>query len=300
MAPIDTTSIWTNSTLSVLNTVKKRGCVVTVECSRPCEDGFDGVVYTGHLSLVSGMDVTFRISGEKIQLRKGGNADGACTVSFVIDRGTADGDIERIGYRVKGVLQGNVATVPGKVPGILDIRISPQFSMRRMRRDERLTWDIAWTKLFCLALADEHPERPEDIHRVVGDQLKKAIDIRLRDVSAGGASVLISCNTEHAEVTYMGQRVFFLVPTAMEAEKPYVLSAKKVGILRGSQPDQSILRLRFTHELDWGKSGTALAWADVERTGSSRLRQMIEQILLEHIPVSTTDTPSGKADQAAS
>ncbi|MDR1856509.1 MAG: hypothetical protein LBR22_05050 [Desulfovibrio sp.] len=285
----ESTSLWTNSSISVLDAVMKAGHDVHVTCTRHVKGGYEDVAIKGQLLKVSGCDIVLGVEEVRAQPGKDTGRNRVCGVSFILDRPTEEGGVERIGYHGRGVLQDEFGTGESGLHTV-SIHMSTQMATRKLRKDDRLTWDAQWTKLFCLCLVDEHPVHTEDIHRIVSTQYHKEIPIILRDISAGGASVTIDRLLDHADLSSNDLRLFFLVPADIHCDKPYALLGKKVGTLRGAQPEESILRLRFLSEIDWEKSGHALVWTDIKRTGSVRMRSLVERLMLESAPYVETET----------
>ncbi len=147
-----------------------------------------------------------------------------------------------------------------------------------MRKDKRLNWKDEYTNLLGLLVVSDPPANRQALRAEIKAYYKTHSERRpnLINLSAGGACLSVDADLARRALMAHELYLFFLAPAfAGQGEPPHIFMGKKVGTYRDAHERTLALRMRFIYELDWDKSQFALHWADIEFSGSERLRRDI-------------------------
>ena len=245
----------------------------------------DGQTVEGTFASVDGNTASFCIreaGALDVAPEAGGVREASpCQVAFRIDYGVLPDDSIRPGeYRTNGEVvavrqddSGNTAR--------LDVRLGHRYTMRKIRRCNRVVWRPAADSLVRLLAARPAPANGEELQYVLYEAMRmqdKSED--LLDISGGGA--LISEQRDIVSQPLMLHEYHLLLFSAHKKDAhalPFVFLAKKAGSLPAdsTQPDRQGLRLHFLKELDWNASTKGeLVWRDIGENGSNDLRLLLQ------------------------
>ncbi len=285
----ETYSLWRPNSFEAFQEVRRQGACFKLSCHMRLTGAATDVTFTGRLVDVSGSVAQFEISKCEPLPGKNKSAAPACEFFFSLTQDTPSGAVERMGYSGRGTILETHTDKDG-VPRKMLLRLSRKYVARRLRKDKRVDWKPEYTNLLGLLVVSDLPVNRQALSAEIKAYYKTHADVRpsLINISAGGACLGVEGDLTRKALMAHELYLFFLSPSfADQGEPPHICMGKKVGTYR-DQEQGSALRMRFLYELDWDKSQSVLHWADIEFSGSERLRRMIR------------DMPDTDREQAAS
>lgn len=279
-------SLWSSSSFEAFREAQRREVPFHVTCSLRRSGKTVDMALRGKLLSVSGSEALFEAQEWKILPGRSKGEESECEFSFSLEQSAPSGISELLGFLGRGRVLGMEKNIQGE-PQLLSLRLARWCSVRRLRRDKRVTPEEWKIRLAGVTVVSPPPGTRKELSDILGAyyQTQWQSLISMVNISAGG--VCLCLPDELAAQTFTGNAfyLFFLVPDhAAPGEKPHIFLARKLGQCREVCKQGSAVRLRFLQELDWEASPAALKWIDIEYTGSTRLRMCIEQQETDQIP----------------
>ncbi|MCR4666043.1 MAG: hypothetical protein K5657_01980 [Desulfovibrio sp.] len=191
----------------------------------------------------------------------------------------AGGILEPMGYNGEANILQTVTDSDGK-PTELLLRFGRDFNTRRMRRDARFDWKPDIPATLGLDIVDQIPISKLELKDILSNCVnnRNVLRFSILNISAGGVCFKIP---PHATKSAASALFFFLLCINIKGRaEAFFLLAKKLGLHYAQQSKEADgFRMQFTHELDMSKSQTKLFWNDIEKTGSSRLRNTLNFLM---------------------
>lgn len=273
--PMKKYQLWSPNSFAVFKEAERRKVEVKIYCCFPLKGRMHDIALKGRFFDVAGSTVIFAVQEQKILSGKGKEEERSCNFSFSIEQEMPSGVSEKVGFYGRGSILEAEKNADGS-PRRLMLRLSRQYVTRKLRRDKRVQWDAANSGLLGLMVVTEMPLNLDGLRARLKAYFKEKAARQATDlvnISAGGASLCVE--EELAKKALMADELylfFFMPKTATPGEPPYILMGKKAGLCRETCAVGAALRMRFLYELEWGKSRTLLHWANIENSGSTRLR----------------------------
>jgi hypothetical protein len=297
----DNQSLWTHGSFAIFSAVQKKKLPVDVRCRIPLGGDCVDVALNGLFSKIENNSVTYVIDQLTPLPGKSAKDEKSCTFSFVLDRQLDSGSVEKLNFTGRGTVV-EVKKNAGGQPEQLLLRLAPNLTTSKARREQRLNWNIADTKvLWCFVIPDP-PERMEDFRARIAahyQAVKGSINAELKDISASGACLRIMDDSNAKKFSLNDLHMLFFVPMNAAGHHPFTFLGKNVGTNRKNADGSPLMPLHFRYELDWSKSGQILTWTDIRHIGSERVRRFIQSkgaAALHMLPPSAQQSPrSGSA-----
>lgn len=273
-------SLWRPNSFEVFQEARRQGVRIKLGCHMRMGGVTADVLLKGRFLEVTGSVALFEIKMRETLPGKSKPVDPACEFSFSLDQDAPSGATEKMGYSGRASILENRTDEDG-LPQRMLLRLSRQYVTRRLRRDKRLDWNAENTGLLGLLVIADLPANRQDLSARLKDYYKLHGEKKpgLINISAGGACLCVEEDLARRPLMAHELYLFLLAPKAAgQGELPYIFTGKKVGLSRDACEQGTALRMRFLYELDWAKSPSALHWADVESSGSGRLRHLIRDL----------------------
>ncbi|MDR2743619.1 MAG: hypothetical protein LBB66_00195 [Desulfovibrio sp.] len=282
----DNQTLWVHSSFVIFSEVQRKKLPVDVRCGISLDGNCVGVALSGLFTAIENNCVTYVVD-QMTPLPGKSSEDGkTCSFSFVLDRQHVTGSIEKLNFSGRGTVVEIKKNADGK-PEQLLLRLAPNLATSKVRREQRIDWKTEDTKVLWCFVTPEPPEKMEDLRADIAahyQAVKSSISAELKDISASGACLCVIDDSHAKKFSLNDYHMLFFVPTNAAGHPPFTFLGKKVGANRKNEDGTSLMPLHFYYELDWRKSSQTLAWIDIQRIGSERMRHFIKSRSGAHHP----------------
>lgn len=266
--------IWHSDTLDIFQAAQAQQAQVILKCHMRLEAGVKAdVAFHGSITAVRGHMALFKVESHTCSASDRSPEEPACAYAFAVDMPYALGEDIRVEYEGRALILDR-APERGKVPELLELRVSLPSIIRRQRRHDRIACVPGRVEAERLVLVETRPRRISEL-----DRLLEAPDghgaPRLLNLSASGACLLAGTAIRQKLMAVQERYlVSFLPLIPQKAERPLAFLGRKVGVFP-CRNGPSALRIRFFEELEWQEN--ELAWRNIERKGSLSLARLLKQ-----------------------
>ncbi|MDR1777300.1 MAG: hypothetical protein LBR31_05670 [Desulfovibrio sp.] len=276
----DNQSLWVNDSLLLFSEVQRKKLPVGITCCISL-DGGDcvDVLLEGVFSEVKNNTVSYTINKMTPLEGKSSGDEKNCTFSFIHEKSPASGAPEKLTYTGHGVI-GEVKKSKDGKPVQLSLRLAPQLTSQKTRREPRISWEKENTKALWYIVVPERPVMMEEFRKVISAHYKSVqtnTDIEMQDISPGGTCLRVKTKALEKKLFVGDFHVLFFLPKNRSGN-PYVFLTRPVTGGRKIDDEHSLVHLRFSYELDWSKSREMLKWVDIQKIGSERVRRLVQSL----------------------
>ena len=249
--------------------------IVKVVCCIEVRGALKDIACCGYLKNVEGREADLECSEVETLVRPPKLYPNELEYFFKIDKTVPYR--ARMGFKGTGRILEIKRNEEGNIVA-LRLRFASRYFMRRLRCEQRVDWNKGYSKASGILHIDHFPETKLELKELIEHHVHTSgNNLQIVNISASGLCAIVPDESELKKISSDPDLLFYVISDEMDvADAVYIFLCKKVGVTSGDEGNTIKVRLQFTHELDMNNDSPTLKWNEISGSGSTRLREFIQ------------------------